>query len=332
MIYYGIAGCGHIAAKHIEAIRRTEGAVLTAICDPDAKRLHEAAGRTGAAAYATLGDMLAQEKKLDAVCICTPSGLHAEMAVMAARAGRHVVIEKPLALTVEDGEWIAKAVRQSGVKAAVVHPNRYRPAVRELKAALDRGLFGRLGHVSAVVRWNRDQAYYDQAAWRGTKAMDGGVLMNQAIHSLDLLLWLFGDVRQVSAMAETRLRRMEAEDTALALLRFESGVLGTVEASTTVYAGNLEESISVFGEDGYGVIGGKTASWIRHWRCSSMSEEEAAALIRLIEAEPYGIPGHEQIIRDMTAAIQEDREPSVTVEDGLRSVRLVLDILGAAKS
>ncbi|WP_138494496.1 Gfo/Idh/MocA family protein [Paenibacillus pinistramenti] len=330
MIHYGIAGCGHIADKHIEAIRNTDCAVLTAVCDTHPDRLKAAAERTGAAPYPSLADMLADEPKLDAVCICTPSGLHAELAVMAARSGKHLVIEKPLALTARDGEWISEAVRASGVKAAVVHPNRYRPAVRELKAALDRGLFGKLGHVSAAVRWNRSQAYYDQAGWRGTKALDGGVLMNQAIHSLDLLLWLFGSVRQVSAMADTRIRRMEAEDTAAALLRFESGVIGTVEAATTVYGGNLEETISVFGEDGCAVLGGKTASWIRHWHCSSMSREESAALVRFIEADPYGVPGHEQIIRDMTAAILEDREPAVTVEDGLRSVRLIEELLASA--
>ncbi|WP_223068707.1 Gfo/Idh/MocA family protein [Paenibacillus caui] len=331
MIHFAIVGCGHIANKHIEAIQGTDGARLLAVCDTNAERLEETRRLTGAAAYSRLEDMLESEPELDVVCICTPSGLHAKLAIQAAEAGKHLIIEKPMALSMEDGQAILEAVRRNRVKAAVVHPNRYRPAIQHLKEALDRGIFGKLGHVSIAVRWNRSQAYYDQAPWRGTKEMDGGVLMNQAIHSLDLLLWLFGPIRQVCSMTDTRIRRIDAEDTAVAVIRFESGALGTIEAATTVYESSLEESISVFGENGYAVIGGVTAGWIKHWKCGLMSSKQTEALIQDVERDPYGVPGHRRIVEGMVEALRYDREPAVTVEDGLRSIRLVHDILNAAE-
>ncbi|MFF2484022.1 Gfo/Idh/MocA family protein [Paenibacillus sp. NPDC058071] len=327
MIHFAIVGCGHIAYKHAEAIREIDSAQISAVCDTNPATLDKFVELTGARGYLNLEEMLGSEPDVDVVCICTPSGLHARLAVTIARAGKHLIIEKPLALTLEDADRIQEAAKAAGVKAAVVHPNRYRPAILRLKQALERGAFGKLSHVNATVRWNRGQAYYDQAPWRGTQAMDGGVLMNQAIHSLDLLQWLFGEVEQIKAMVDTRVRRIEAEDVAVATLRFEDGTLGLVEAATTVYEKNLEETISVFGEDGYAVIGGVTANWIKHWKSASMSDPDIAALIEEIENDPYGQPGHRHIIEDMIGAIRDDREPAVTVEDGRRAVKLVLDIV-----
>ncbi|WP_068621040.1 Gfo/Idh/MocA family protein [Paenibacillus tuaregi] len=331
MIRCAIVGCGHIARKHIEAIRNTEGAELVALCDTDMSRLNEFELSIRVPVFTEMAEMLQMLPEIDLICICTPSGIHARLAEQAARAGKHLIIEKPVSLTAEDGETIRQAVRYSGVKAAVVHPNRYRPAVRYLKWALDGGLLGKISHVNATVRWNRPQAYYDQAPWRGTRAMDGGVLMNQAIHSLDLLLWMFGPAARVQALADTRLRRIETEDVAVAALRFESGVLGVVEAATTVYEHNLEESISVFGENGYVVIGGATANWIKHWKCSSMTPGEIDRVIQRVEQDPYGIPGHQRIIEDMVNAIKDDRDPAVTVDDGIRAVQLVHDIIASAE-
>lgn len=330
MIHCAIVGCGHIAHKHIEAIERAEGAQLVALCDTDPSRLNQLQSKTGAAIFTEMTDMLRLMPEIDLVCICTPSGTHARLAETAARAGKHLIIEKPVSLTLADGEAIRQAVNYSGVRAAVVHPNRYRPAIRYLKWALDSGLLGKISHVNATVRWNRSQAYYDQAAWRGTRAMDGGVLMNQAIHSLDLLLWLFGPVAGIQAMADTRLRRIEAEDVAIAALKFESGVLGVVEAATTVYEHNLEESISVFGEQGYVIIGGATANWIKYWKSSSMTQGEIDMITQRVEEDPYGVPGHQRIIEDMIKAIREDREPAITVNDGIRAVQLVNDIIASA--
>lgn len=327
MINYAIVGCGHIANKHIEAIEKTEQASLVAICDTNPNRLNQYMNQTGVEGYVNIDEMLERQSNIDVVCICTPSGLHAPLAVKAAKAGKHLIIEKPLALTIEDADAIAEAVTVSGVKAAVVHPNRYRPAIQLLKSALEKNVFGKISHVNATVRWNRGQAYYDQAPWRGTKAMDGGVLMNQAVHNLDLLQWLFGRVVQVKSMVDTRIRNIEAEDVAVATLRFDSGALGVVEAATTIYDKNLEESISIFGENGYAVIGGVTANWIKQWKCDSMSDKEVDLLKQKVEADPYGVSGHQQIIEDMAEAIRDNREPAVTVEDGKAAVQLVIDIV-----
>lgn len=181
MMNFAIAGCGHIAYKHVGAIEKTEGARLVAICDPNPDRLKELRAVTSSTAYPDLGTMLARQPEIDAVCICTPSGLHAPLALEALREGKHLVLEKPVTLSLTEAEQLREAVRVSGVKATVVHPNRYRPAMQALRAALAEHRFGKLSHVNMTLRWNRSQAYYDQAAWRGTKAMDGGVLLNQAI-------------------------------------------------------------------------------------------------------------------------------------------------------
>lgn len=325
---FAIAGCGHIAHKHIDAITKTEGAELVAVCDPNPERLEEMRGITSAATYPDLPTLLAQQPNVDVICICAPSGLHAKLALEAAQAGKHLVLEKPVTLSLEDAELLRQAVRWGGIKATVVHPNRYRPAIRRLKAALEQNLFGKLSHINVTVRWNRSQAYYDQSAWRGTIAMDGGVLMNQAIHGLDLLQWLFGPVEEIKSIVATRLRNIEAEDVAIAAIRLENGALGVIEAATTVFGHNLEETISVFGENGYAVIGGKTANWIQHWVCASMTQEETETLIREVEQDPYGIPGHRCIIEDMVRAIREGREPEISLEDGIRAVKLALDMTG----
>jgi UDP-N-acetyl-2-amino-2-deoxyglucuronate dehydrogenase len=187
MIKFAIIGCGHIAAKHAEAINACEGAVLRAVYDTNRINAERVASQASADIYPDLDDMLA-DPEIDAVCICTPSGLHADQAVKAARAGKHVVVEKPIALTLEDADAILAACRDNGVKLTVVHPNRFRPAITFLKEAIREGRFGTLSHLNVTVRWNRGQAYYDQAPWRGTREFDGGVLMNQAIHALDLML------------------------------------------------------------------------------------------------------------------------------------------------
>ncbi|MBB6733068.1 Gfo/Idh/MocA family protein [Cohnella zeiphila] len=323
---FAIIGWGHIAYKHKEAIENVPGARLAAVCDSNPDRLRELEGEPGLSLFTDITRMLEERPDLDVVCVCTPSGLHADHAIRAAAAGKHLIVEKPVALTIEDARAIRKAAFLNGVKAAAVHPNRYRPAIRKLKLALDRGWFGKLSHVSATVRWSRSQAYYDQAPWRGTRAMDGGVLLNQAVHSLDLLLWLAGPVAEVRSVADTRIRRMEAEDAAMAALRFASGTLGVVEASTTVYERNLEESIAVFGEQGCAVVGGPTAHWFKHLNLAALSHEEIVTWKREIDRDPYGTPGHEEIVRDMVEAIRDNRQPSVTLEDGMAAVQLALDI------
>jgi predicted dehydrogenase len=329
MIRYAIVGCGHIANKHVEAIRATEGAILTAVCDRDPQRLQPFSA-LGIHSFTDMESMLTATP-IDVVNICTPSGLHAPLAIEAARAGKHVVLEKPMALSLRDADAIIQTCKQHHVQLAVVHPNRFRPVMQALRKRVDAGAFGRFSHANATVRWNRNQAYFDQAPWRGTQAMDGGVLMNQAIHNLDLLLWFMGDVDEVCSYQATRLRDIETEDVSVSILRFKSGALGVIEAAVTLYPRNLEESLSLFGETGTAVVGGTTANWIRTWQFADQSEADSEAVIRRTAEDPYGQPGHYAIIQDMTDALRQNRPPAVTGEDGRKALELVLACGRAAK-
>lgn len=330
MLNFAIVGCGHIAKKHAEAIKNAEGANLLAVCDTIPENMTPYIEEYGVQGYEDLDDLL-KNPEVDVVNICTPSGYHAPLAIKAANAKKHVVVEKPISLTLEDAQAIIDACNENGVKLSVVHPNRFRPAVKAIRKAMDEGRLGKLSHANATVRWNRNQAYYDQAPWRGTKSLDGGVLMNQAIHNLDLLLWLMGDIDEVQSMTATRLRKIEAEDVAIGLVRFKNGALGVIEAATTIYPKNLEETLSVFGETGSIKLGGVTANKIDHWNIATMDEAETEALVNEIEADPFGTPGHQCIIEDMVEAIKEDRTPIVTGEDGKKALELVIKLYEAAE-
>ncbi|MFT9850455.1 Gfo/Idh/MocA family protein, partial [Aneurinibacillus sp. REN35] len=286
MVGFAVIGCGHIARKHIEAIEKTSNAQLIAVCDTNVERMEDFAKEYEVAGYLDIETMFQSEPNINVVSICVPSGLHAKLAVQSAHHKKHIVVEKPIALTLEDADSIIEACNANQVKLTVVHPNRFRPAVMALREVMDNKLFGKVSHANATVRWNRNQAYYDQAAWRGTKELDGGVLMNQAIHNLDLLLWLMGPIEEVQSYTATRLRSIEAEDVAVAILKFEDGSLGIIEAAATVYPKNFEESLSIFGETGTAVISGRTANWIKHMIFEGMSEEETAQLINQIEQDP----------------------------------------------
>ncbi|XKE66692.1 Gfo/Idh/MocA family oxidoreductase [Jeotgalibacillus malaysiensis] len=328
---FAIVGCGFIAKKHASAINNIQDANLVAVCDkvPSAMTFYKE--EYGARTYTELNEMLNIEE-IDIVCICTPSGLHAPLAIQIANAKKHIVIEKPIAMTIEDTDKIIDTCKKNEVKLTVVHPNRYRPVVRELKSILDNGLLGKISHGSCIVNWNRNQDYYDQALWRGTKEHDGGVLMNQAIHNLDLLLWFMGKPQQVLSMEATRLRDIQAEDVSVGIVRFESGALATVEASTTVYPKNFEESITIFGEKGTVKIGGSNALYFEHLALESKSEDEILLLMEKIKKDPWGIPGHQWIIEDIIKAIEEDKDPAVTGEDGKRALELVLTFYESAKN
>lgn len=331
MIRYAIVGCGHIAKKHASAIDNAENSVLTAVCDTVPERMEEYIQKYGVKGYTDLDEML-QDGEIDVVNICTPSGFHADLTVKAANAKKHIVVEKPIALTLEDANKMIQVCAENNVKLAVVHPNRFRPAMMELKQMMDKGMFGKLSHANATVRWNRDQAYYDQAPWRGTKAFDGGVLMNQAIHNLDLLVWLMGDVNQAFSMDATRLRNIEAEDVSTGVVKFENGALGVVEAATTIYPKNFEESLSIFGEKGTIKVGGTTANFIEHIMFEDLEENAKQAMIEKIKNDPFGKPGHQWIIEDMSKAIEENREPIVTGEDGKRALELVVALNKSAET
>jgi len=326
---FAIIGCGFISKKHAEAIKNIPSAKLIAVSDMVEERMEPYVTEYGANAYTDYKEMLRNDD-LDIVCICTPSGLHASIAVEVAKSKKHIVVEKPIAMNIEDTNTIINAAKENNVKLTVVHPNRFRPVVSQLKEILEKNLLGKISHVNCIVNWNRNQKYYDQAPWRGTKEHDGGVLMNQAIHNLDLLLWLIGAPKEIFSMEATRFRDIEVEDVSMGLLRYDNGILANIQASTTVYPRNFEESITVFGEKGTIKIGGANALYFKHIEYENMNEDKINSIKSKIESDPWGIPGHQKVLEDMMDSIKLDKETAITGEDASNSLKLVLKMYESA--
>ncbi len=322
-VKFGIAGCGHIAKTHAKEILALPQAELAAICDIDPEVMQSFTRRYGVIGYRDYAEML-DRKDLDVVIICTPSGLHAEMGVMAACVGKHVLVEKPMALTLEDADILIDTCERKGVLLSVVLQNRFKPPCRLLKLAVEEGRFGKLSHAGITVRWNRDDAYFFNNPWRGKKGEDGGVMMNQAIHSIDMLQWLMGQVETLFAYTATRYRPIEAEDVGVVAIKFKRGALGVIEAASTVYPRNLEETIAVFGEKGTAVIGGVKADQIKTWCFSEEKEDDALYLGS--EAVRCRKSGHQAVLQDLIKAIETGGRIAVDGREGRKSLEIVLGI------
>ncbi|MDD2359082.1 MAG: Gfo/Idh/MocA family oxidoreductase [Syntrophaceticus schinkii] len=323
---FGIIGCGRIAYKHAEAIKKNVKANLLCVCDIIEERAAEYKDKYGAEAHFTDYRKMLEYSGLDVVNICTPSGMHAEMGIAAAQAGKHVIVEKPMALSLKDADDLIGACDESGVKLAVCFQNRFNPPVQKLRRALEEGRFGKLTHASAIVRWFRPQDYYDQAPWRGTRAMDGGCLMNQSIHNIDLLQWMMGPVESVFGYTATNLRKIECEDVGVAVLKFKNGALGVIEASTTIYPENLEETLNIFGEKGTVVLGGIAVNKIETWKFADSTDENGA-----IDQHQQDVPnvygfGHEALVEDFINAVINNSEPYITGREGRNALEIVLSI------
>jgi UDP-N-acetyl-2-amino-2-deoxyglucuronate dehydrogenase len=326
----GLIGCGRVAPRHAQSISELPQARLVAVADVIEGRAQRFAHDYGAQAYTDFRRLL-DRPDVDMVSICTPSGLHAEMAIAAMQAGKHVVIEKPMALSLEDADRIIAAAALTGVKLCVVLQNRYNPPMQDLRRVVDEGRLGRLILGNATVRWYRPQEYYEDG-WHGTWAMDGGALMNQSIHHIDALQWLMGDVQSVFAYTATLAHRMEAEDTGVAVLRFANGAVGSVEGSTVTYPENLEGSVALFGECGSVKVGGTALNRKVFWKIAGEVEHERELLTRE-QVDPPSVYGqsHKTVIADMIAAIQEDRPPRTTGLEARKSVALVLAMYESAR-
>jgi len=323
---FGIIGCGRIAYKHAEAVSKNEQADLMCVCDIIEEKAVQYKDKYGAGDHCADYRRMLELPGLDAVSICTPSGMHAAMGIAAAKAGKHVVVEKPMALSLQDADDLINACEENGVKLAVCFQNRFNPPVQKLRRALEAGRFGRLTHGSAVIRWFRPQDYYDQAPWRGTWAMDGGCLMNQSIHDIDLLQWMLGPVESVFGYTATNLRKIEAEDVGVAVLKFKNGALGVIEASTTVYPENLEETLSIFGEKGTAVLGGIAVNKIETWKFAGLTEENGATEpLQQDVPNVYGY-GHAALIEDFIEAVHNDRKPYIDGREGRGALEIVLSI------
>ncbi len=255
---FALVGCGNIAKKHVHVIENyIDNAEITALCDVVPEKAQALAEQHNIRAFDSIERMMAEAgDKIDIVTILTPSGCHCENVMELVHYGKPLVVEKPIALRLDDADRIIRECDQHGVKIFVVHQNRYNTPITKAWEALTQGRFGKLVLGTVRVRWKRDQAYYDAADWRGTWAYDGGVMTNQASHHIDMLTWFMGDVESTKAMATTRLVDIECEDTGVALLRFTSGAFGIIEATTATRPKDLEGSISILGEKGSVVIGG----------------------------------------------------------------------------
>lgn len=338
---YALIGCGRIAPNHIAAVMNNlKDLELAAVCDPVPERMEAVlapvpeTARRRVRRYTDHRELLAAERP--ALCaIATESGKHAAIGLEAIAAGANVIIEKPLALSLRDARALIDAADRARVKLCACHQNRFNKSIQKIRAAVEEGRFGRMLHAAAHVRWNRGRGYYEQAPWRGTWAQDGGALMNQCIHNVDLLRWMMGDdVAEVVAYTDNLAHGyIQAEDLGLALIRFASGAYGIVEGTTSVYPHNLEETLYLFGEDGTVKAGGKSVNIIEEWDFRDGRGDPATIKMEFGENPPnvYGF-GHTPLYADMIAAIRDDRAPYVDGRAGMRALELVLAIyLSAAE-
>lgn len=322
---FGILGCGRISKRHSEILGSglIDGAQLSAVCDVQPDRADEMARKFGVKAYYSLEEML-NSGEIDVISILTPSGMHAEHTIAAANAGKHVVVEKPMALRLEDADAMIAACDRARVKLFVVKQNRLNVPVVKAREALDAGRFGKLVLGTVRVRWRRDQSYYNQDSWRGTWAQDGGVLANQASHHVDLLEYFMGDVVSVHARATRALVDIEAEDTAIATLEFANGALGIVEATNAARPRDLEGSLSILGEGGTVVIGGFAVNKIQTWEFSEPlpGDDEVLEKFSVNPPSVYGY-GHQAYYEHVLDCLKTDSAALVDGLEGRRSLELI---------
>ncbi len=338
---FGIVGAGVIGATHAQAIALVPGARLVAVADADPARARALAGQYQGAAAEDLPALLARPD-LDVVSVCVPSGLHAEVGIQAARAGKHLVIEKPIDVTLEAADRLIEAARTAGVQMTVISQHRFDPGLAELRRLLGNRAAGDLVLGEASTKWYRTQGYYDSASWRGTRDLDGGALMNQGIHYVDLLLWAMGPVTEVTAVCTTRAHRIEVEDIALAIVRFASGAVGSIVATTATFPGSAQR-LEVSGTHGTLVVEdgqltrvalttepGQPAGPVPGGPVPGAAPAPAPAAA----ANPAGIDpaGHAAQIADLLAAIGEGRPPSVTPASARATLEVVCAVYESAST
>ena len=335
---YALIGCGRIAVNHIKAALNNHLEIV-AVCDVKPEAME-----TLLAQYGLQGDQtiqrytdykqMLQENKVQMVSIATESGLHAAIALDCIDARVNVIIEKPMAMSMVDADEIIRRSEAAGVKVCACHQNRFNVAVQETRKALESGRFGKLSHGSIHVRWNRNKAYYEQAPWRGTWAQDGGCLMNQCIHGIDLLRWMMGDeVEEVYGVTRQQFHHyLEAEDIGMAVVKFKNGAVGTIEGTTNVYPKNLEETLYLFGETGTVKIGGTSTNNIDVWQFADEQETDHGKQgLQEATSNVYG-NGHTSLFADMMEAIEKNRKPYVDAVAGRNALEMILAIYKSQKT
>ena len=333
---YALIGCGRIAVNHIKAALNNKLHIV-AVCDvlPEAMETllakHGLEKDASIKRYTDYKKML-EENDLRLVSIATESGIHAQIALDCIDAGVNVIIEKPMAMSIADAEEIIRRSEEKGVKVSACHQNRFNVAVQETRRALEAGRFGKLSHGSIHVRWNRNRGYYDQAPWRGTWAQDGGCLMNQCIHGIDLLRWMMGDeVDEVYGVTKQQFHDyLQCEDIGMAVVKFKNGAVGTIEGTTNVYPKNLEETLYLFGETGTVKIGGTSTNNIDVWDFADEgAEDEKNKGLQEATSNVYG-NGHTSLFADVIDAIEHDRKPYVDAVAGRNALEMILAIYQSA--
>ncbi len=329
---YALIGCGRIATNHIKAVVHN-GLTFAAICDAVPEQMEALLAKHGLEKDASIVrytdyQKMIEEVKPELVGIATESGMHAEIALFCIDRGVNCIIEKPMAMSIEDADEIVRRAKEKNVKVSACHQNRFNVAVQETRKALEAGRFGKLSHGSVHVRWNRNRGYYEQAPWRGLWASDGGALMNQCIHGIDLLRWMLGDeVTEVYGVTRQQFHGyLEAEDVGMAVVTFANGTVATIEGTTNVYPKNLEETLYLFGEHGTVKIGGTSTNNIDIWEFADESKgDDKNRKLREATSNVYG-NGHISLYADVMDAIEKDRAPYVDAVAGRNALELVLAI------
>ncbi|MDO9577740.1 MAG: Gfo/Idh/MocA family oxidoreductase [Candidatus Cloacimonadales bacterium] len=331
-IRFGLIGCGRISGKHFEAIARIENAEIVACTDIIKNKAKAASEQFGIKTIYTNYKIMLDNEQLDAVLICTPSGMHPEMGIEAANRKIHVVTEKPMAINLKSADALVKACDDNRVELFVVKQNRLNPAIQLLKKAIDKDRFGRLFSANATVRWTRPQSYYDLAKWRGTWEFDGGAFMNQASHYLDLIQWLMGPVESVMAFTATMNHKIETEDQGAGLIHFRSGAIGVVEVSMNTFPKNYEGSVTIMGENGTVKIGGIAVNKVDHWEFKDYDDDDK--LIETVATNPtsvYGF-GHVGYLQNVVDALSGKATANTDGRSGRKSLELILAMYQSAKT
>jgi len=325
-VSFAIVGCGRILKKHIEAIKEIDKADIVAVCDVVKEKAERGGLEAGVPNYLSYDEMLQKHPEIDVVSILTPSGLHPVHVIdIASRYKKHIVCEKPMALKLEDADRMIKCCDANGVKLFVVKQNRYNLPVQILRKKLHAGSFGKIVMGTVRVRWCRKQDYYDSDQWRGTWALDGGVIANQASHHIDLLEWMLGEPVSVMAMNGTFLSDIEVDDTCAAIIRFQSGAIGIVEATTAARPWDLEGSLSILGEKGSCVIGGFSVNKMMEWNFMDETPEQREEILKNYSENPpnvYGF-GHARYLESVIDSIENGTHALVDGLEGRKSLELI---------
>jgi UDP-N-acetyl-2-amino-2-deoxyglucuronate dehydrogenase len=334
MLNFALVGCGRIAKRHSELLGfgQIKGARLVSVCDSVLSK-SEKIGKQFKVSFYTDMDEMMQSESIDIVVVLTPSGLHSEHVVNLSKYGKHIVVEKPMALSVKDTEKMIFACDANNIKLFVIKQNRFNVPVVKLREAVESGRFGKLTLGTVRVRWARHQAYYDQDPWRGTWSMDGGVLTNQASHHVDMLEWMMGDVESVFAKMTTALANVETEDTVIVTLKFKSGALGIIEATTAARPTNLEGSISILGENGTVVVGGVAVNEMQTWVFTDEQEGDSNVLQEFSVNPPnvYGF-GHYSYYEHVVDCVKNGGSNLVDGLQGRKSIELISAIYESAET